>query len=300
MYRALRAAYVLLALGFMAAVVAREWDKLGTVEWAYRTDLLLISIVLAAIMYALNGYGWHLILKALGYELPAYRSVYVWIFASLARYVPGGVWSLASRVTLAKAEGVGVAEATVSLYIESMLLLAASLVVGAAALLSASRFPLSLPVAVVLLAGFAFLLHPKVIALSRCIPGRVGEAFSRVSIPGPLRMLRLYGCYLLIFVLYAIAFVCFVSSVAPISSDQWVAIGASMPLAFFAGFVVIFAPGGIGIRESALYFLLSPYLSNTEALLISVGSRLWFIAAEAGTVLACALYARFIAGLRRD
>ncbi|MFL6621736.1 MAG: lysylphosphatidylglycerol synthase domain-containing protein [Sulfurifustis sp.] len=292
MYRLLRVAYVLVALGFMAFVITREWDKLRILEWHYRVDLLLFSIVLAAIMYALNGYGWHLILKALGYELPAYRSVYVWIFASLARYVPGGVWSLASRVALAKAEGVGVAEATVSLYIEALLLLAASLAVGAAALISAAGFPLSLPAAIVMLGGFAFLLHPKVVALTRLIPGRIGKAFSQVSIPAPLPMLRLYGCYLFVFVLYALAFVFFVDSVSPLPLQNWVLVGASMPLAFFAGFIIVFAPGGIGVRESALYLLLSPYLSGPEALLISVGSRLWFMAAEAVTVGVCALYAR--------
>jgi hypothetical protein len=288
--RLLRIGYIVFALAFMMLVVFQEWDKLQETEWQFRTELFIFATVGATAVYLLSGYGWHLCLNALGQRLPVSRSIRVWVLASLARYIPGGLWSLASRVALAKSEGVDVPMATLSLYIETILLMASSLAIGSLALLSGAGTLLS-PLVVMGLCGlFALLLHPRVLMLARRLPGRIGKMFSQISPPSTNKILLLYGYYLLILFLFGMMFLGFVSSVHPVPVNNWVAVGASMPLAFFIGLAVLFAPSGFGVREPALYLLLLPVLSPGESLVVSIASRLWTLLAEAISVVAVLLY----------
>jgi len=50
--------------------------------------------------------------------------------------------------------------------------------------------------------------------------------------------------------------------------------------AWFTGFVSIFAPSGIGVRESIMILLLSLSISTTEAAAIAVFARVWTTSVE--------------------
>jgi uncharacterized membrane protein YbhN (UPF0104 family) len=52
-------------------------------------------------------------------------------------------------------------------------------------------------------------------------------------------------------------------------------------MGFFLGFIAIIFPGGVGVRESALYALLLPVLPAPVSLAIAAGSRLWTMFGEA-------------------
>lgn len=283
----------------MTLVVLREWDKLWATEWSFRVDLLVLSLVGAVILFFLDAYGWHQVLKALGYDLSARRTIQVWLLSSLSRYVPGGVWSYASRVTLANAEGVTVAAASVSLYLETLLLMISSLAIGLIAVAYGVGISISPIVLIVSWVGLGLLLHPKAVALLKRLPGRMGDALRNVSFPGQRRTAGLFAYYLVFWILFGAVFLCFVSATHPVPYQDWVPVGASIALGFFVGFVVIFVPGGIGVRESILYLALLPFLPAPVSLVVSIGSRLWIMAAEGISVAAILIYGRLASGYTR-
>jgi uncharacterized membrane protein YbhN (UPF0104 family) len=49
-----------------------------------------------------------------------------------------------------------------------------------------------------------------------------------------------------------------------------------------AGFVAVFAPGGIGVREAVLAALLAPRIGQADAIALALASRLILIAADLG------------------
>jgi len=79
---------------------------------------------------------------------------------------------------------------------------------------------------------------------------------------------------------YGVAFSLFVSSLAPVSPGLWPRLAGVNALAFVAGFVAVFAPGGIGVREAALTVLLLPVFPGGVRVLIAAASRLWLVGTE--------------------
>ena len=58
-------------------------------------------------------------------------------------------------------------------------------------------------------------------------------------------------------------------------------VGFAFTIGATLGLLVLFAPGGIGVREGVLFvFLVSSGLGAPESTTVAVSSRLWFLAGE--------------------
>ena len=80
--------------------------------------------------------------------------------------------------------------------------------------------------------------------------------------------------------LYGVAFHLFLASFVALPLSALPAVTAMNALAFIAGYVVFFAPGGLGFKEAALTLLLSGFVPAGVAASLSVASRLWSILGE--------------------
>jgi uncharacterized membrane protein YbhN (UPF0104 family) len=85
-------------------------------------------------------------------------------------------------------------------------------------------------------------------------------------------------------VLYGAAYFLFLNALADVPSNALVASTGVNTLSFLAGYLAIPAPGGLGVRESAMTVLLNPILPAGVAAVVAVGARLWSIVAELGLV----------------
>jgi len=272
---------IAISLVFMGLAIFSQWDKFNSVDWNVRPAIFLLSVCVLVGIFILDAYGWHLILVSMGLGKKGPKeSIIVWLLSSVSRYIPGGFWQYASRITMARKIGVDPASATVSLYLETLLLFASSLVVGVPALLFSTGFDIKPGHVVTILIIVAFFMQPKIISLLRFAPGRIGKAFANVKAPPMRVLLGLYFYYLIFWVLFCAVFIGFIYSIYPLDYDKWVFAGATIALSFSVGFIVIFAPGGIGVRESVLYLLLNTIMPSTASLAIAIGSRFWIISGE--------------------
>lgn len=287
----LRYLVIALALGFMGMMTAEIWPQIQNLDFRLRAGPTLLSLLLLILLFLFDAYGWLLILSSLNHSPPKLDNIRVWLLSSVARYLPGGIWSYVSRAEMTYKQGVDMASIGVALYLETILLAASSLVAGLPALAMAGGYELRwwymLPVTMLSMAGF----HPAFLGLARRLPGRIGASFAKVTLPDFSRMAWLYLYYLAFWCLFGLVFALFVDMLHPLSGKDWLPVGSSIALGFFAGFVMLFVPGGIGVRESALFLLLEPWISAPDALLVSLGSRLWIMAGEGlSLVLAEALF----------
>ncbi|NRA40791.1 MAG: flippase-like domain-containing protein [Pseudomonadales bacterium] len=96
--------------------------------------------------------------------------------------------------------------------------------------------------------------------------------------------------YCLLWFAFGISGLCIVMAIAPtisLSVMQLAFIIASFSAAWLIGFLAVFAPGGIGIREAVIILLLSTLLSVEQATLCAIISRAaWHIAELLGVLLA--------------
>lgn len=292
MKRTLHTIVIALSLTFMAFLVLAQWKSIAAIDWPISLRLLFLSTIGILLLFFLVAFGWHLILRSLNQKITANQSIRIWILSSLTRYLPGGFWPYVSRTSLARDQGVDIATSSISLYMETLLLITSSLVVGFPALLGVAGIPVKPSFVLAVLLLFGAMMHPKAISLFRLMPGKIGQAIATVKLPSLSRIIGLYIYYVAFWVLFGAIFICFVYAIHPIPLGYWIHVGATIALAFSIGFVLVFFPGGIGVREATLFFLLQPLLPYTACLLISVGSRLWIILGEGLSVFLVLLWRR--------
>ena len=271
---------VALGLGYMGFLTANLWSRVQDLDFHLQAGPLVVSVILLIGLFLLDAYGWLRILAVMEHKPPIIENIRIWLLSSVARYLPGGIWSYVSRADMTRRQGIDLASISVALYLETLLLAASSLVIGLPALIIAGGYVPSwwqiLSFSVLTMLAF----HPESLRLLRYLPGKIGRSFSKVSLPSFRDMIALYVYYLLFWCLFGITFILFVNMLHPLPPRQWLPVGSSIGLSFFAGFVMVFVPGGIGVRESVLYVLLEPLITAPAALVVSVGSRVWIMAGE--------------------
>lgn len=265
----------------MIAALARQWEQIELMEWSIRPILITLAVAGLTFHFFIAAYGWHLITRAVGGHITVRRSIQIWLLSSVTKYLPGGIWSYASRASMAKQENIGIPAVTISLYLETVLIAAASLAVGLPALLVSSGLPVTPLQAGLVLILFALMVHPRFLGLLRRLPGPIGKAFVEVRLPTTMQLVGLYSYYLAFFMLFGLNFSIFAKSLYDLPLQMFPYLGASIALAFCIGFIAIIFPSGIGIREGVLFLLLSAVLPDSVSLLIAVASRLWVTFTEA-------------------
>jgi uncharacterized membrane protein YbhN (UPF0104 family) len=80
-------------------------------------------------------------------------------------------------------------------------------------------------------------------------------------------------------IVYGASFWCMLRGVGITPGGFWETI-AAFSGAYLLGFLALFAPGGLGVREGALAVLLAPQIGPGLAGVIAVGSRLWMTLLE--------------------
>ena len=137
-------------------------------------------------------------------------------------------------------------------------------------------FRLAFPrLGVALLAAFLFLGGAG--ASLRWVLRRSGH-HGELPDPGGRDLLRLLPGYVVFWLVFGGAFVCLARGLG-LHAEYWVGTTA-FAAAYFAGYVVLFAPAGLGIREGSLAGLFTPLLGMEASVVLSALQRVWITAVE--------------------
>lgn len=237
--------------------------------------LIAATAIEAALVVASVGL-WGLVLRRFDGASPAFGSLLrVWVQTALAKYLPGSVWPLVTTAARASAIGVSPVFLSASFVVHGLLTVLGALVVAAVFV--------GVPI-VAAVAGVAValpLVHPaplnRVLALAaRWTKGEAPRWQGRWT--DGVALVALHGA---LWTGFGGAFALFVSAVAPVGIEDAPRLVGAHALSFVAGFVAVFAPGGVGVREAALAGLLAPVLPVGVGLVLAAASRLWLMVAEA-------------------
>ncbi|HET6231052.1 MAG TPA: phospholipase D-like domain-containing protein [Longimicrobiaceae bacterium] len=273
----------LVALAMMLRVVVRDAAGVRSFHWTVRPIPLLAGTAAEVALLVWGVVLWSMVLGRFDGPRPGFRAMLrVWFGTTLAKYLPGSVWPLVTAAGMAAAAG-----ASPVAMPASFLLHATFTVLGAAAVAGALAAPGQLagsgPALVAAVAAVPLalaLVHPAVLNRLVGLAARV----ARRDAPAWRGRWRdgagLLALYAATWVGYGAAFSLFVSSIVPVGRGAWPLLAGVNALAFVAGFVAVFAPGGIGVREAALAVLLLPVFPGGVRVLIAGASRLWLVATE--------------------
>jgi hypothetical protein len=226
-------------------------EQIGAISW---WRFVVASLMFAGFLLYFRAMTWRRILKAFGYRLPHRAAGRIWATSEMARYLPGAIWQVVGRVYLAKPYGVPAAVVTTSQILEVGIFLFANVLIAGSCLLyfAAKMAPQARPwliTALVLVPTLAFLLHPKIFY------GIANSLLVRLNKPPIVKRLR--GARLVELLVWMILGLVWQSLAVYLITDPvlrmkiawwWVVAGAYC-LAWCAGFLAFWAPGGIGVRE---------------------------------------------------
>ena len=258
----------------LQATLTISWARVG---W---------SACLVVMSYAVLIATWRGMVRAWGATLGVGQASRIWFVSNLGRYVPGKVWQIGAMGVMANDAGVAPAAAVGS----SLVIALVNVLVGfgVVAVTGADAFTVvgvdaravSVPIGflVVATASLPWTLTPLVKLAGRM----TGRPVETPSLPAAAVWLAAVGCAAA-WILYGLAFQQLsIGLLGPAAAGEAGPYVAVFTLSYLVGFLTLFAPGGIGVREVAMGALLTGAGLTTaaEATILVVASRLWLTILE--------------------
>lgn len=278
-----------LAGGHVPALHPGAWLRIGLSALAFSSTAIFLVL------------GWHSLLSHMSHRLPLATTARVLCITQIAKYLPGNVGHHVGRVALARTSlGVPATVTAISIAQESALACLSALLVGTVGYMwqPALKLPLAAMdvdfryvLATVIVAGLLVLglvnrarranVHPNP-PLAWLV--RVAPSWPAVGATLPF--------YLAASLVNGVAVFLVASAVSTVHLQDLMLLTGAYTLSWVVGFLIPGAPGGLGVRESALVLLLGNAYPADTALAISLLSRLATVAADVVIFVAGALLPR--------
>lgn len=255
-----------------------KWNEVrGLIYQTSIPRLGLATGMFAFFLFAFRAMVWRRILQDYGHRLPVAAAVRIWSTSELARYLPGVIWQVVGRVYLVRPYGVRGSVCSVSQILELAVFLLANMLVAVSCLLYFGIKNLEgaarawLYAASALVPVLLVLLHPKVFyGLINRVMLRLGKP-QIVPQSGWLELSEILAWNIIGLLWQSLALYLLLDHALKLKPDWWWVLAGAYCLAWCAGFLAVWAPGGIGVRE--LVFVTAMHVALPDAVRDSFAQR---------------------------
>ena len=298
-WHAVQAAFVIAVFAYGGREIARQWRSAESrlvgvdVDWLPLVGATLLVFATYGLLIQL----WRRVLRLWDSSLSLGDAVRIWSVSSLGRYVPGRVAQIGAMAVLSRERGVSPVAATGSALINTLLNIVAGVAVAAAAggreLLAAvertvtgeggsGELALRGTGMAVVGAAVVILLLPWLLPpLARAAARVTGRAVPLPALPAGAVWLTAAG-NALAWLLYGVAFQLFALGALGATAGATSAYVAVYTGSYIAGYLILFTPGGLGVREVVMVGLLQAFglATEPEAWVLALASRIWLTVLE--------------------
>ncbi len=286
-----------IVIGFAGRELARQWEGIGPalrnvrVEWGY----VVASGALVLVTYLVLIEAWRTTLRVWSARLSFPNAARIWFVSNLGKYVPGKVWQIAAMGAMAQREGVApVAAIGSSLVVNLVNVIAGFAVIavtaggeiaaaiGGTASGSTARTTELAVIAIAVVGLAALVVAPLAVPRLTALAARVsGRSLAVPNVP-PRAIWIAAAATTTSWVLYGVAFALFARGVSGSATGNAPSYIAVYTGSYLAGYLALFAPGGVGVREAVLVLAMPRFqlASVADAAVIAVASRLWLTVLE--------------------
>lgn len=291
----LRVAIVVGCLAFLFVQAREVGQQMSLVDWLPASGFWYAAA--AAPIFAATAWGlawcWQILLRGLGHSQPYLPLARTLFLTQVGKYVPGNVGHHVGRVALARRQfAIPVSTSISSLLQESALLCLSAL---ATALACALALPDALPalsfrgwridilplLAIIIATGLGALAVVNALSGSPQWPRSKPIRWLATATPAWRQAAGTTPIYVGVFLLNGMALLLLALPLLESTQHVFLPLTAAFALSWVIGFVVPGAPGGLGVREAALIFLLDGVLAKETVLAIALMSRLSMTLADA-------------------
>ncbi len=246
-------------------------------NWEFNLIFLSASAVLLIASLVLAPAGWVMVSRSMGSKSSAGDLFAAWYASQLGRYIPGKVWLFAGRAGFLKSRGMKTGRAAATTAYElffnvasvGLIALAGSLLVQGIQFTGTGK-------TAVMAAGSALLLIPLLHPVQRFLCRKKGIPYD--SLPSPAVSVRMILIFTVLWLLRGISLYLLLLGTG-ITQTSIARSVIAAPLSWFAGYIVVIVPGGIGIREAAAAVLSAP-MAIVPATAVIAGQRIFMALIE--------------------
>jgi hypothetical protein len=233
-------------------------------------------------------------LTAWGRGLDLWSAARIWTVSSLGKYLPGKVWAVAGMAVMAQRAGVGAGPATGSAVVLQVLAIGTGAVVAGLTGWRTLRaaYPGGGTGLVVLFAavaaGLGLLLRPTLV--NRVL--RIAAPDAGVVTPPAGAVVFGIVANAVAWVGYGVALWLLARGLLPGAGLELLPAITVFTASYLAGFLALFAPGGIGVREGVFILMLQGPIGIGAATALAIASRLLLTVTELGAAVPFLLFPR--------
>lgn len=266
---------------FMISEFIENWHAIKPYLENINSWVLVLAVLIYAIAFLATGYNWSAILWKMDSSLSKMDYLNIHMVSALARYIPGGIWSIVGKAYLCNQKSVEKKSTTVSMILEYVFQIVSS------GLFLLFFFPVLLREALtptvggIIFLGFVvvIVLLPWGIRFGSRILSRVFKEESKDIVLESGFIYRVLIKYMVVWLLTGLGLIVLVLAFTEIEMLQGVYLILSYPVSWVVGFLSP-SPNGMGVREGVLSLLLGDGYSYELLLLITLTTRIWTILGE--------------------
>lgn len=266
-------------LYFLVQHFLRNWREMERqpIQWDIHWEFIVASLIVTWAMYGVLIWGWRTVLQGWREYIKIVDAARIWTISSLGAYIPGKLWSIAGMALMAQQRGISPAAATGSAVIMQLLSIATGAVL-ALALVGAELLNRVLGDVGLVGAGvLALVALVGAIALtSASLTRRIGFVLGRPEAIKPVEPEALAGAIfanLVAWAGYGIALQLLLLGTLKGVELSWGTATGAFAASYIIGYLALFLPAGVGVREAVMLTLLTPSIGPDAALAITAASR---------------------------
>jgi uncharacterized membrane protein YbhN (UPF0104 family) len=279
-----------LAIGWF---LSNQWPALRAYPWQIDGSWLVAAAFLTLASWGVEIFIWQHLLVSLGGNLPFWAAVRIWFLSAVVRYIPGNVWQPLSLTLYSRRYGVAPEVTLTSIILFQVIILFAIAPILVIYFLwidtqsLAAQFMAQVPPGLLwllLLPIVAFLLRPQwMVALLNWTLVRLKRPTIAATLTSRLLFTMLLVA-ILDWLLWGAAFAALAFAIAGEGVVERATLAplliASYPIAYAIGFLSVITPSGFGVREGAMYLLLTPQIDGAVVTVIALAIRVWATVGE--------------------
>ena len=287
----IRVVAILLLLSPLVYTTFHRWLSVRGILLYANWFQVVIGVLLLMLAQPLMGVISWVVLRHLGQFFGFLKIFYIYFASQAAKYLPGGIWAFPGRVVAYQAVGVEGSASFISMVREVGVLFVGAALVGLVGLFTGLNVDNWVRIAIIAGIGICvfgvflvqlprFWSNLKKISFLKNINTpdinikSAGFSFNWLPLPMVIS--------LLFWIITGFAFRELTVGIAGVGIPiGWFQSASIFALAWCAGFVIVIAPAGLGVRETVLSALLSRYMPLETALSTALIARLWWTLGEA-------------------
>jgi len=297
---AIKYLWILAVVVFVVLYFYTHFDTIVKIVYTIPVFNLLVAFCALLVAKILLSYITFLSLRYVGEYISFYKIFLIYNITQLAKYIPGSIWQFVGKAGAYSNEGMEVGAIKKSIFIEILWVLFSAFTVGIILVLSGDLLEIE---SIIINTQQYALFFGIGILITFIIAGfyyKKTLSFLYLFIDNIFLDIKIFFVLLFIWFLLGMSFyITLEPYVENVSIVLYIDIVGLYALAYAIGFLVPFAPAGIGIREAILIGGLATILSAEQAIVLASLNRIIYIIVEVVIVMLI-IPCKFINDRKRD